>query len=140
MKIVCALHACLANSFYFDINMLYSTAIENTNNIFYCSVKPTYVAFLTLTLIITNYCSGTFLALHGTFHGSSPIFDHTHTTKNYKSYHVFFTYKSQLLVPDRLHWRSQRFAFRRLPADFRRYRRCHDSYPRPSRYQRRALS
>ena len=44
--------------------MLYSTAIENTNNIFYCSVKTTYVAFLTLTLIITNYCSGTFLALH----------------------------------------------------------------------------
>ena len=43
--------------------MFYSTAIENMNNIFYCSVKPTYVAFLALTLITTNYCSGTFLAL-----------------------------------------------------------------------------
>ena len=40
----------------------------------------TYVAFLTLTLITTNYCSGTFLALHGTFSGSYPTFDHTHTT------------------------------------------------------------
>ena len=64
LKIVCALYACLANSFLFDIDMLHSTAIENTNNIFYCSVKPTYVAFLALTLITTNYCSGTFLALH----------------------------------------------------------------------------
>ena len=44
--------------------MLYSIAIENTNYIFYCSVKPTYVDFLALTLITTNYCSGTFLALH----------------------------------------------------------------------------
>ena len=63
LKIVCALYACLANSLLFDIDMLHSTTIENTNNIFYCSVKPTYVAFLALTLITTNYCSGTFLAL-----------------------------------------------------------------------------
>ena len=37
---------------------------RNTNSIFYCLVKSTYVFFLTLTLITTNYCSGTFLALH----------------------------------------------------------------------------
>ena len=49
----------------FDINMLYNPAIENMNNIFYCSVKSTYVAFLTLTLtlITTNYCSGTFFSV-----------------------------------------------------------------------------
>ena len=49
--------------FLFDMNMLYSTAIENTNNIFYCSVKPTYVAFLALTLITTNYWRGTFFSV-----------------------------------------------------------------------------
>ena len=58
-----ALYASLANSFLFDIDMLHSTAIEHTNNSFYSSVKPTYVAFLALTLITTNYCSVTFLAL-----------------------------------------------------------------------------
>ena len=38
---------------------LFSTVIENTNSIFYCLVQSTYVAFLTLILITTNYCSGT---------------------------------------------------------------------------------
>ena len=33
------------------------------NNIFYCSAKSTYVAFLTLTLITTNYCSSTFISV-----------------------------------------------------------------------------
>ena len=58
---------------------MFSTVIENTNSVLYCLVKSTYVAFSTSTLITTYYCSGTFLALHGTFSSSYPTFDHTHT-------------------------------------------------------------
>ena len=34
--------------------MIFSAAIENMNNIFYYSVKSTYVAFLALALTTTN--------------------------------------------------------------------------------------
>ena len=43
--------------------MVFSAPIENMNNIFYCLVKSTYVDFLALTLITTNYCSSTFISV-----------------------------------------------------------------------------
>ena len=43
--------------------MIFSAAIENMNNIFSCSVKSTYVAFLTLTLVTTNHCNSPFISV-----------------------------------------------------------------------------
>ena len=43
--------------------MIFSAAIENMNNIFSCSVKSTYVAFLTLTLVTTNHCNNPFISV-----------------------------------------------------------------------------
>ena len=49
--------------FLFSTRILLSTAIKNTSNIFFCLVKSTHVAFLALTLIITNYCSSIFISV-----------------------------------------------------------------------------
>ena len=47
----------LLKNAYIRTRMVFSAPIENMNNIFYCLVKFTYVGFLALTLITTNYYS-----------------------------------------------------------------------------------
>ena len=50
--------------FLLRIRLLFTIALENMNNIFYCSVKSMYVDCLgSLSLIATNYCSSTFIGV-----------------------------------------------------------------------------
>ena len=63
----------------FDGNrLLISTAIENLNNIFYCSVNSTYVTFLVLNFNNHNLLTvALILAFHSTISVSYLHLDHT---------------------------------------------------------------